>query len=119
MSSELVNAFEKAKRGAEAGDAEGKSKLGVFYMMMGAGTKADYKQAMYWITKVAETGNAAAMDTVGIGYMSGIGYPKNYKKMLEWFIKAAGKGNTHAMYSLSVCYQDGSGCDKDMEQALF
>ena len=74
---------------------------------------------MRWITRVAETGDAEAMDTVGIGYMSGIGVPKNYKKAIEWFTKAADKGNAHSMYSLGVCFHDGLGCEKDKAQALF
>lgn len=49
----------------------------------------DYKQAMEWFCKSAETGFAMARNAIGILYGNGLGVTVDYAEAMRWYRIAA------------------------------
>lgn len=83
----------------------------------GGGVTQDYKQAVYWWTKAANQGIAAAQYNLGVGYYNGKGVARDYKQAVYWYTKAANQGYANAQYNLGVCYYKGQGTDTNYYNA--
>ena len=87
---------EELVKKAEAGDAEAQFALSTYYYVgdrFTNGATQDYKEAVKWLTKSAEQGNAYAQMMLGACYMEGNGITKNEKEAVKWFTKSAEQGN--------------------------
>jgi len=102
---------------AAASDSLAMFRLGMFYLT-GAGVTRDYQQAVLWLRKAADAGNADAAKGIGDMYFYGQGFPKDYQESLTWFRKAADMGQLDAMDFIGVQYARGLGVKQDEEQAL-
>ncbi|WP_373874399.1 tetratricopeptide repeat protein, partial [Aeromonas caviae] len=54
------------------------------------------QQALAWLHKAAEQGNASAQFNLGLIYAKGQGVPQDYKQAHAWFSVAAANGYSNA-----------------------
>lgn len=102
-SPELVNM-------AKAGDAKAQLALGDSYYL-GNGVRKDRTEAMKWVTRSAEQGNAEAQCVLGRE-------TTDTKKAVKWLTKSAEQGNGVAQRELGYCYVKGKGVTKDDKEAF-
>lgn len=69
----------------------------------------DYDKAKQIFHRLAERGDARAMNAIGLLYEWGKAYPVNLKLSCDWYEKAAQKGYVSGQHNLSTCYQYGTG----------
>lgn len=69
------------------------------------------------IKKMAEQGNARAMNNLGLLYERGLGVEKDYQKAFGWYQKAADKGFVAAIYKIGYSYEHGLGTKKNLKEA--
>lgn len=98
--------------------AEEEYRLGCNYLNGENGLQQDYRQAISWLKKSAEKGNADAQKRLGSCYYIGDGVKKNYKIAVHWYSQAKKMGHAGAEFMLGVCYYDGSGIDQDRNKAV-
>ncbi|WP_244060856.1 tetratricopeptide repeat protein, partial [Aeromonas caviae] len=67
------------------------------------------QQALAWLHKAAEQGNASAQFNLGLIYAKGQGVPQDYKQAAVWYRKAAEQSNVEAQNNLAVLYAEGQG----------
>lgn len=108
--------FNELLEEAVNGDDEAQFEVGSRYFR-GVGIKKNYKLAVKWFEKSANSGNPHAECGIAFCYYNGKGIKKNYKEALSWFIKAAEQGNAEAQNQIGVIYTKGKGTKKDLEQA--
>lgn len=108
--------FNELLEKAVNGDDEAQFEVGSRYFR-GVGIKKDYKLALKWFEKSANSCNPDAECSIAFCYYNGKGIKKNYKEALSWFIKAAEQGNAEAQNQIGVIYTKGKGTKKDLEQA--
>ena len=65
--------------------------LGLCYAL-GQGTQQDYHEAMHWLKKASQKGNAHAQYTIGHFYENGFGVRQNLSEAKEWYGKACDNG---------------------------
>jgi TPR repeat protein len=78
----------------------------------------DFKTALREWQPLAEEGNAAAQNRLGLMYQYGKGLPKDSANAAEWYRKAANQGNAEAQCNLGVLYAQGDGVRQDEGEAL-
>jgi TPR repeat protein len=71
------------------------------------------------LVQLAETGDAAAQNALGLRYAQGDGVKQNEREAIRWFTKAAEQGNVPAQYKLGLLYWRGDGIPRDTNQAYF
>jgi TPR repeat protein len=79
--------------------------------------RCDYKTAFRLLRPLAEQGNAAAQNTLGVLYANGYGVQQDYFKAAAWYRKAAEQGDPNALNNLGIMYDNGHGVPKDYVQA--
>jgi len=97
------------------GNVNAQYALGKLWLENGTG---DPQQAMEWITKAAESGNAGAQYDLGKWYLSGDGIPKEVKTAVKWLNISAEQGNPFAQYALGKLYLCGHDVPRDREKAI-
>ena len=85
----------------------------------GKGVPRDYKKALYWYEKAANSGDADAQYNLGNMYYNGDGTPQDYEKAFYWYEKAANSGEFIAQYKLGKMYYYGEGVVQDYEKAFY
>ncbi len=71
------------------------------------------------LRQMAEKGDAAAQNTLGLRYATGEGVKLNESEAVRWFIKAAELGNVPAQSKLGSIYFSGRGVPADSTRAYF
>ena len=66
----------------------------------GKGVDPDYVEAVKWLRKSAEQGDARGQCKLGVMYYEGIGVSSNRETAIEWYRKAAKQGNKDAIGNL-------------------
>lgn len=127
---EAVKWYRKA---AEQGHAEAQNSLGDCYacgdpqdqdIIMDVDevdvdqAKARFGRAVAWYRRAAESGHAAAQNSLGLGYAQGWGVPQDFTQAVAWYRKAAEQGNPIAQDRLADCYYHGNGVKQDYTQAV-
>ena len=84
----------------------------------GEGVPRDAAQAMAWLRKDAEQGDASAQFELGLMYVKGKVVPRDAAQAVAWFRKAAEQGDASAQRSLGVMYEAGDGVRSDAAQAV-
>jgi TPR repeat protein len=82
--------------------------LGVCYLN-GHGIAQDYNEAVKWVRKAAEQGDANGQSNLGVCYFKGHGVAKDDAEAVKWFLKAAMQGDANAEFCLAVACNDGRG----------
>jgi len=80
--------------------------------------KGDYTKALEKVRPLAQQGNAAAQNILGVMYENGKGVSKDYRQAIEWIRKAAEQGLAKAQNNLGGMYDLGIGVPKDYSKAL-
>ena len=78
----------------------------------------DKREAMRWLRKAAEQGDAEAQTNLGDACWKGEGVDNDLREAVHWWRKAAVQGYTKAQYNLAGAYLDGRGVDKDKREAV-
>jgi TPR repeat protein len=71
------------------------------------------------LRQMAERGDAAAENSLGLRYAQGDGVKLDEKEAVRWFLRAAQHGNVAAQSKLGSIYYSGRGVPKDLTQAYF
>ncbi len=91
--------------------------LGDMYLN-GDGVAQDYGEALRYLTRSANAGNAVAQNNLAYMYAVGKGVEKNHQKAVEWGMKSAMQGNAQAQLSVAGAYKRGEGVEQDYEKAF-
>jgi TPR repeat protein len=86
--------------------------LGLMYAN-GQGVPENYSEALKWLQKAAEHGEAKAQFSVGVIYFKRLGMPQNHAEALKWYRRAADQGNATALYNLGAMYAKGADLPQD------
>ncbi|MGA9342724.1 MAG: tetratricopeptide repeat protein [Rhodanobacteraceae bacterium] len=118
LKKDYATALEEFRPLAARGDAEAQYRLGRMYEF-GEGVAADMPQAMIWLRKSAEQGNAFAQTELGIIYATGDGgVSRDDAQAVAWLRKGANQGNATAEYNLGAMYAKGQGVTTDYARAV-
>lgn len=71
------------------------------------------------LRRLAERGDAAAQNALGLRYATGDGVPLSEEEAARWFMKAAEQGNVPAQSKLGSIYYSGRGVPQDSNRAYF
>jgi TPR repeat protein len=109
------------RKAAAQGEPDGEYGLGSLYAA-GEGVKRDPAEARKWITRAAEHGHAAAINSLAQAYMDGeLGIDetqRNGAEALRWMRRAAELGYGPALERLAAAYRKGAyGLGVDLKQA--
>jgi hypothetical protein len=80
--------------------------------------RQDYATAVRLFKRLAEAGDQAAQNNLGVLYRNGMGVPEDYTESLKWFRRSAEQGNPLAEYNLGLAYYYGWGVPEDKREAL-
>ncbi len=83
-----------------------------------AHVEKDHAGALKLYARAAESGNTAAMNSLGVCYERGRGVKRDMKQAIDWYEQAAEGGNPFAQLNLGLIYEFGRGVKKDYEKAL-
>jgi TPR repeat protein len=118
---DMAKAMDYFRKGAEAGDADCQTSLGMFYQAgdrIPSGVKADPVEAVKWYRLAAEQNHTEAIQHLGMIYVTGQGVTQDVVEGAKWFMKGAELGNADCWWGLGQCYWEGKGVQKDMVQGL-
>ena len=62
----------------------------------GHGVPQDYEEAVKWLRKAVEQGDAGGQRNLGVMYANGHGVPQDYEEAVKWYRKAAEQGDAEA-----------------------
>ena len=82
-----------------------------------AAQSGDFATALKEWKPLAEEGNAAAQNNLGLMYHNGWGVPQDYKEAVYWYRLAVEQGYTIAQYNLGLMYEKGKGVPQDDKEA--
>ena len=91
--------------------------LGDMYLN-GDGVKQNYDEALRYLRRAANAGNAIAQNNLAYMYANGKGVEQDYEKAFEWGMKSAMQGNAQAQLSMAGAYKRGEGVERDYEKAF-
>lgn len=74
--------------------------------------KQDYTEAMKWLRRAGEKGNAEAANAIGKMYSKGEGVKKDNTNAFNWYSKAVNGGDLNAYFKLAMMYGNGRGVKK-------
>jgi TPR repeat protein len=100
---------------AEAGEAEAQNTLAALLLQQ---PKPAYQEAMEWLRRAAEQGEALASLNLAEMYQSGRGVAQDNEAANQWLLKAGEQGSPEAMLRLSANYFQGKGVSADPQQGL-
>ena len=80
---------------------------------MAAYQRGEYETALREFLPLAEQGDAAAQNNLGVMYDNGEGVPQDDAEAVRWYRKAAEHGNATAQYNLGDRYRLGLGVPQD------
>lgn len=115
-----------ALKAAEGGHVGAMEMLYELYSNDMSCNKWDFKEAIKWLKKAAESGSTSAKRRLGKRYIKGFPFSdgKKYKfennpaEGVKWLKAAADDGNTSAMKELADCYYDGAGVERNISAAV-
>ena len=85
--------------------------------MKGYGKPLNPAKALDLYKECANSGNAKAMNAVGMQYRMGKGTTVNYAEAMKWFTQSGQKGYAAAWYNLGMMYKYGYGVGVDYTKA--
>ncbi len=66
---------------------------------------------------IAEAGNAAAQNSMGVLYENGQGVQKDLVVAAKWYLRSALNGSTDAQFNVGLMYEGGRGVERDYARA--
>ena len=121
---DLPEAMKYFRKGAEAGNADCQTSMGMFYQAgdkIPSGLKADPVEAMKWYRLAADQNHTEAILHLAMLYTMGQGVKPDAAEVAKLFHKGAELGNADCIWGLGQCYLSGKGVQLDtvMAYALF
>lgn len=111
-------AVELSTLAARNGDVAAQARLGGFYRD-GWGVERDSQEAVYWLSKAAEAGDAEAAAQLGLLLAEGApDLRRDAVAGIDWLKAAAGRGSALAQYHLGVAMLEGRGLAQDAVNGL-
>lgn len=101
------------RRAAETGLVAAQARLGLALARTG-----QTSEAVTWLTRAAEAGDATAANNLGVILEQGKGVAKDPAQAARWYRQAAEAGDRVAQNNLGVLYRDGRGVEKNLDEAL-
>lgn len=101
---------------ANAGDMQAAFRLGRYFHM--EASTPDYERALKLYRKAADSGNAWAINNIGVMYQEGQGVEQSHEKAREYFIKAADGKNYFGYHNLAIQHFKGYGVPVDQQEAF-
>jgi hypothetical protein len=80
--------------------------------------RGDYATALQEFTPLAEQGDNAAQNNLGVMYDHGRGVPQNYQTAVKWYTLAAEQGRASAQNNLGLMYYNGEGVPQNHKTAF-
>lgn len=77
----------------------------------------DYATALKEWQLLAEQGDTAAQNVIGVMYQYGEGVKQDFALAISWYRKAAEQGNANAQYNLGLLYTLGNGVQQSFPEA--
>jgi TPR repeat protein len=124
---EAEKAISYFRRAADSGQPQAMFSLYTAYWD-GRGVGTDHSQAVKWLTKAAETGNAYSECLLGYYYEYPVREnpqdhsvqlaPPNLPEALLWYQRSAEQGWGAGQFHLGLCYLAGKGVEQDEEHGL-
>ena len=100
----------------------GRRKMGeplvIVHFFGGDGVPINATEAVKWLRKGVDKGDADAQDELGDCYYLGSGVPQDYAEAVKWYRKAADQGFASAQCDLGICYREGKGVPRDYVEAV-
>ncbi len=115
---ELTKLIDAANKEYTAEEIEEWFEKGEEYYFGDDETEPNYKEAIKWYRKAANTGHADAQFSLGYCYLNGLGVATDEDVACKWLKKAAEQKHPEAVYNLGTCFEQGSGVAIDIEKAL-
>jgi len=106
-------------RQAESGDAEAMLRLVYAYRVKKGINQEDFENAMYWLEKSANLGNAQSQFELSDIYMQEDTALCDLEEGFRWLKQSAQNGYTKAKNNLAICYLMGRGTSQDYQQASY
>lgn len=78
----------------------------------------NYIEAVKWLRRSADQGNALAQCFLGYCYEMGQGVTQDYSVAVKWYRKSADQGDADAQVNLGLCYEFGRGVTQDRSEAV-
>ena len=79
--------------------------------------RGDYSAALTLVKPIAEQGDAAGENFLGVLYSRGRGVPQDYTEAIKWYRKAAEQGNAKGQANLGAMYYQGQSVPHDYTEA--
>jgi TPR repeat protein len=104
------------RKAAELGDRRGQWELGwVMWNKAGGDDDAERQEALSWMSKAVEQGNADLQCELGGYYVM----DSQFESAAYWYRKAAEQGDSFAQWKLGEMYSAGRGVEQSDEQAVY
>jgi TPR repeat protein len=78
----------------------------------------DYQKALHLWSPLADSGNAAAQNGIGVLLDLGLGVKQNLKGSVKWYLEAAQNGLPAAQVNLAEMYDHGRGVPVNKQEAM-
>lgn len=98
-------------------DAKAQVTLGTMFMQA-RGVERDDTEAVTWLRKAANLGNAQGQFQLGLAHAVGTGVMQDDARAASWYRLAAEQDHAAAQYMLGQLLQTGTGVAKDEEEAV-
>ena len=124
MELDLPESVKYYRKGAEAGNADCQTAMGMLYQAgdkIPSGLKADPVEATKWYRMAADQNHTEAIQHLAMMNVAGMGIEKNEEEAARLFRKGAELGNADCIWGLGKCYLKGRGVQVDsvMAYALY
>ncbi len=96
----------------------GAAVAGPFEEGVAAHDRGDYATAVRLMRPLAEQGDTAAQNNLGLMYSNGQGVPQDYAEAMKWYRIAAEQGDATGQSNLGFMYAKGQGVPQDYVKAL-
>ena len=101
---------------AEKGDLAAQFELGSRHNY-GRGLPKNSREALRWLNRAAEAGQADAMRLLAVKFYGGFDVPVNFEEALRWAAKLADSGDREAQMMLANMFGNGEGTPRDLVSA--
>jgi TPR repeat protein len=100
-----------------AADSDPRAALALSGMFQrGEGVAPDAHQALMWLRRAGEIGDATLQFQVGEAYANGAGAPMDTREAAQWYRRAAERGHAAAQFALGKQYLEGAGVAPDPDE---
>jgi len=101
-----------------AGPLSAEENAGLYDKGLAAYNAGDYKAAYNFTVPLANQGNPAAKNLLGMMYELGKGVPQDLARSVSYYRQGAEQGDPHAQYNLAVSFDSGTGVPQNYREAV-